>query len=304
MALELKYASDATVLLTDLVDSLGRPSSPAGVVVPVLMPSLPLVDRTKAELARRHGVAMGVEFLLPGSFIERMARLVGLDPVHPSWRPQGLAWRLVPLLASHGRGRPHPAPGVGVHGCPGAAGAGRRGGRPLRPVSVFQTVDDRRVGPRGSLGWLARAGPRGRGLATGAMAALVGESGGPSQSSRPPAGAGRAYPTGRWRAAGPRSKCSPPGPCPPPSCPCYVPWLPEPVSACAPCCHPPNILATCEPDARRCERERKWTPPGKGIPCCRTWESKPSTAFAASKRHSSPKVRSTTSSRCPSAVLD
>ena len=73
MALELKYASDATVLLTDLVDSLGRPSSPAGVVVPVLMPSLPLVDRTKAELARRHGVAMGVEFLLPGSFIERMA---------------------------------------------------------------------------------------------------------------------------------------------------------------------------------------------------------------------------------------
>ena len=31
MALELKYASDATVLLTDLVDSLGRPSSPAGV---------------------------------------------------------------------------------------------------------------------------------------------------------------------------------------------------------------------------------------------------------------------------------
>ena len=100
MALELKYASDATVLLTDLVDSLGRPSSPAGVVVPVLMPSLPLVDRTKAELARRHGVAMGVEFLLPGSFIERMARLVGLDPVHPSWRPQGLAWRLVPLLAA------------------------------------------------------------------------------------------------------------------------------------------------------------------------------------------------------------
>ena len=29
-----------------------------------------------------------------------MARLVGLDPVHPSWRPQGLAWRLVPLLAA------------------------------------------------------------------------------------------------------------------------------------------------------------------------------------------------------------
>ena len=100
MALELTYASDATLLLDDLVDSLGRPGSAAGVVVPVLMPSLPLVDRTKAALARRHGVAMGVAFLLPSSFIEHMAQLVGLDSVHPSWRPQGLAWRLVPLLAA------------------------------------------------------------------------------------------------------------------------------------------------------------------------------------------------------------
>ena len=99
MALELRYASDATALLNHLVDSLGRPGNPAGVVVPVLMPSLPLVDRTKVELARRHGVAMGVEFLLPGAFIERMAHLVGLDPVHPSWQPQGMAWRLIPLLA-------------------------------------------------------------------------------------------------------------------------------------------------------------------------------------------------------------
>ncbi len=100
MPLELKYASDATVLLGDLVDSLGTPGSPAGVVIPVLMPSLPLVHRTKAEMARRHGVAMGVSFLLPSSFIERMAQLVGLDPVHPSWQPQGLAWRLIPLLAA------------------------------------------------------------------------------------------------------------------------------------------------------------------------------------------------------------
>ena len=100
MALELKYGSDATMLLDDLVDSLGRPGSAAGVVVPVLMPSLPLVDRTKVALARRHGIAMGVAFLLPGAFIEHMARLVGLDPVHPSWRPEGLAWRLVPLLAA------------------------------------------------------------------------------------------------------------------------------------------------------------------------------------------------------------
>ena len=86
MALELTYESDATLLLDDLVDSLGRPGSAAGVVVPVLMPSLPLVDRTKAALTRRHGVAMGVAFLLPGAFIEHMAQLIGLDPLHPSWR--------------------------------------------------------------------------------------------------------------------------------------------------------------------------------------------------------------------------
>ena len=100
MALHLKYASDATLLLDDLVDSLGRPGSGPGVVVPVLMPSRPLVERTKAKLARRHGVAMGVVFLLPGRFIEHIAGLVGLDPVHASWRPEGLAWRILPLLAN------------------------------------------------------------------------------------------------------------------------------------------------------------------------------------------------------------
>lgn len=100
MALELKYASDATLLLDDLVDSLGRPGTGAGTVVPVLMPSLPLVERTKSVLARRHGVAMGVVFLLPSAFIGHIARLVGLDPVHASWHPQGLAWRLLPLLTT------------------------------------------------------------------------------------------------------------------------------------------------------------------------------------------------------------
>jgi len=100
VALQLKYASGATVLLNDLVDSLGKPGSPAGVVIPVLMPSLPMVDRIKAELARRYGVAMGVSFLLPGSFIEYIAQLVGLEPVHSSWQPRGLAWRLIPLLAT------------------------------------------------------------------------------------------------------------------------------------------------------------------------------------------------------------
>ena len=100
MALQLKYASNATLLLDDLVRSLGTPSTPAGLVVPVLMPSLPLVERAKVTLARRCGVSMGASFLLPGAFIERIAGLVGVDPIHPSWRPEGLSWRLVPLLAA------------------------------------------------------------------------------------------------------------------------------------------------------------------------------------------------------------
>ena len=100
MALQLKYASNATLLLDDLVRSLGTPSTPAGLVVPVLMPSLPLVERAKVTLARRCGVSMGASFLLPGAFIEHIAKLVGVDPIHPSWRPEGLSWRLVPLLAA------------------------------------------------------------------------------------------------------------------------------------------------------------------------------------------------------------
>ena len=100
MALQLKYASNATLLLDDLVRSLGTPSTPAGLAVPVLMPSLPLVERAKVALARRYGVSMGASFLLPGAFIERIAELVGVDPIHPSWRPEGLSWRLVPLLAA------------------------------------------------------------------------------------------------------------------------------------------------------------------------------------------------------------
>ena len=156
MALELTYASDATLLLDDLVDSLGSPGNTAGVVVPVLMPSLPLVDRTKAALARRHGVAMGVAFLLPGAFIEHMAQLIGLDPLHPSWRPQGLAWRLVPLLAAMVEEGDTPRLGPACVDTRATARASPRRGRSLRPVSVFSTGDDCRLGPGRSLGRSAR----------------------------------------------------------------------------------------------------------------------------------------------------
>lgn len=100
MALNLKFGSDATRLLEDLIEVLGRPSGTVGHLVSVLMPSIPLIERAKAELARRHGVAMGVVFLLPAAFIDRMAELVGLAPLHPSWRSEGLTWRLVSLLTS------------------------------------------------------------------------------------------------------------------------------------------------------------------------------------------------------------
>ena len=108
MSLQLKYASHATLLLDDLVETLGAPSMRPGVLVPVLMPSRPLVERAKATLARRHGVAMGVSVLLPDAFIERIAALAGLEPIHPSWRPEGLMWRLLPALAEMVREGYHP----------------------------------------------------------------------------------------------------------------------------------------------------------------------------------------------------
>ena len=108
MSLQLKYASHATLLLDDLVETLGAPSAYPGMLVPVLMPSRPLVERAKVTLARRHGVAMGVSFLLPDAFIERIAALAGLEAIHPSWRPEGLMWRLLPPLAEMVREGYHP----------------------------------------------------------------------------------------------------------------------------------------------------------------------------------------------------
>ena len=151
MALELTYASDTALLLDDLVDSLGRPGSAAGVVVPVLMPSLPLVDRTKVALAQRHGVAMGVVFFLPSAFIDHIAQLVGLDPVS-LLAPAGLGVATGTVAGGHGRGRRYSPPGGGVRGHPSAACASPRRGRLLRPVSVFSTGDDCRLGRSARVG--------------------------------------------------------------------------------------------------------------------------------------------------------
>jgi len=108
MSLQLKYASHATLLLEDLVETLSTPSTNPGELIPVLMPSVPLVERAKVTLARRHGVAMGVSFLLPDAFIERIAALVELPPLHASWRPDGLRWRLLASLAELVKERRYP----------------------------------------------------------------------------------------------------------------------------------------------------------------------------------------------------
>lgn len=100
MSLQLKYASHPTLLLDDLVETLRTPTTKPGELIPVLMPSVPLVERAKVTLARRHGIAMGISFLLPDAFIERIAALVELEPLHPSWRPDGLRWCLLSCLAA------------------------------------------------------------------------------------------------------------------------------------------------------------------------------------------------------------
>ena len=81
MALNLKFGSDATRLLEDLIEVLGRPSGTVGHLVSVLMPSIPLIERAKAELAE-----MTVEAEVGGGAVKAIAdgtmriRAVHIDP--------------------------------------------------------------------------------------------------------------------------------------------------------------------------------------------------------------------------------
>ena len=97
MALHLLLSTSTDRLIDDLVASLSLPGH-AHTQRPVLLPSRPLVERVRVALARRTGVAMGVQFLLPAAFVDRLGQALGQEPLHASWTPEGMFWRLYGLL--------------------------------------------------------------------------------------------------------------------------------------------------------------------------------------------------------------
>ncbi len=105
MPLRILLSTSTRTLLSHLAATLALPG-PAEQVRPVLLPSRPLVERVRYALAGRAGVAMGVEFVLPAAFLARLSEAVALEPLDPAWTPDGLFWRILPLiegLQSHER---------------------------------------------------------------------------------------------------------------------------------------------------------------------------------------------------------
>ncbi len=100
MSLHLLLSTSTDRLIDDLVESLAQ-AGPATASRPVLLPSRPLVERVRVALARRTGVAMGARFLLPAAFIDTLGQALGQDPLHVSWTPAGMFWRLYGLLDTH-----------------------------------------------------------------------------------------------------------------------------------------------------------------------------------------------------------
>ena len=105
MPLHLILSTSTERLIDDLAQSLAKPGD-AAARRPVLLPSRPLVERVRYALAQRAGVAMGVDFLLPAAFLARLSEAVGLPALDAAWSPEGLFWRILPLIeakASHPR---------------------------------------------------------------------------------------------------------------------------------------------------------------------------------------------------------
>jgi exodeoxyribonuclease V gamma subunit len=103
MPLNIIVSSRTEILVQDLVQALCAPGDPS-VVRRVLLPSRPLVEKVGCALARAQGVALGVDFLLPGAFFDRIAAALELGPLDAAWEPEGLFWRLLdPVRASAAR---------------------------------------------------------------------------------------------------------------------------------------------------------------------------------------------------------
>jgi exodeoxyribonuclease V gamma subunit len=97
MTFRLIHSTYTSRLVDDLVGSLAGAADP-GQIIPVLLPSRPLVERVRVALARQAGIAMGVEFLLPAAFVDRLSLQLGMEPMNACWSKEGLSWRILSLL--------------------------------------------------------------------------------------------------------------------------------------------------------------------------------------------------------------
>jgi exodeoxyribonuclease V gamma subunit len=108
--LRIFYSSRTNDMVDRLVESLRQGGFDPGLARCVLLPSKPLIERVRVKLARRAGVAMGVHFTLPAAFTDTVSVALGLPPLHASWTPEGMAWRVFELLGPLAQEQPRLRP--------------------------------------------------------------------------------------------------------------------------------------------------------------------------------------------------
>ncbi|MBN8215859.1 MAG: exodeoxyribonuclease V subunit gamma [Spirochaetes bacterium] len=102
MSIQLICATDTRKLIDHLVKSLRENGdSGPGIIRPILLPSVPLRERVRNEIARKLGVAMGIEFILPAKLAELVSQNLQLPPLDEGWGPDGLFWRVLVYLEKY-----------------------------------------------------------------------------------------------------------------------------------------------------------------------------------------------------------
>lgn len=96
MAFNVFCSTHTDRLIAHLAQSIRSAQNSANEIIPILLPSVPLREKLRVELARRLGVAMGFETLLPGAFFNRVSEALGIQALSKAWDPEGLFWRLLP----------------------------------------------------------------------------------------------------------------------------------------------------------------------------------------------------------------
>ncbi|MBP8963121.1 MAG: exodeoxyribonuclease V subunit gamma [Opitutaceae bacterium] len=99
---------DLERLLDRLIPELARAQADLGhgnaplAPLPIVVPSRQLADWLQTRLARRTGLCMGLEFLQPQEFIQRVlaaeSRVAAATDQPAPWSPENLVWRLLPHM--------------------------------------------------------------------------------------------------------------------------------------------------------------------------------------------------------------